>query len=52
MMDTTCPFACEGCDNSECVHRCDHLIKVLSPDEAVTEYSCSSDVTDTTGPIT
>lgn len=43
---------CEGGDNSECVHRCDHLIKVLLPEEAVTEYNCSSDVTDGTGPIT
>ena len=42
----------DGGDNSECVHRCDHLITVLLPEEAVTEHNCSSDVTGSTGPIT
>ncbi|XDB64709.1 hypothetical protein ABFV05_018325 [Capra hircus] len=46
------PFACEGCDDSECVHRGGHVLNVLSPEEAVTEYSCSSDVAGGTGPIT
>lgn len=50
--DVTGPFACEGCDDSECVHRGGHVLNVLSPEEAVTEYSCSSDVAGGTGPIT
>lgn len=33
------------------VHRGGHVLNVLSPEEAVTEYSCSSDVAGGTGPI-